>query len=59
MYAQVSKPRKSSPKVLIQSTNQNGLMFLEVVNIEAIVNQTTPYTKYENKDGVTIEIKRN
>ena len=45
MYAQVSKPRKGSP---------------QVVNNSAIVNQNTPYTKNENKDGVTYaEIKRN
>ena len=61
MYAQVSKPRKGSPQVPVQSANQDGLMYLDVVNNSAIVNQsTTPFTKNENKDGVTYaEIKRN
>ena len=59
MYAQVSKPRKGSPLVPVQSANQDGLMYLEVDNNTAIVNQNTPYTKNENKDGVTYaEIKR-
>ena len=53
MYAQVSKPRKGSPQVPVQSANEDGLMFLDVVNNSAIVNQsTTPFTKKENKDGV-------
>nr|XP_022291782.1 uncharacterized protein LOC111103071 isoform X2 [Crassostrea virginica] len=60
MYAQVSKPRKGSPQVPVQAANQDGLMYLEVVNNSAIVNQNNPYTKNENKDGVTYaEIKRN
>ncbi|XP_078318152.1 uncharacterized protein LOC111104438 [Crassostrea virginica] len=60
MYAQVSKPRKGSPQVPVQSANQDGLMYLEVVNNSAIVNQNTPYTMNENKDGVTYaEIKHN
>nr|XP_022294164.1 uncharacterized protein LOC111104478 [Crassostrea virginica] len=60
MYAQVSKPRKGSPQVPVQSAHQDGLMYLEVVNNSAIVNQNQPYTKNENKDGVTYaEIKRN
>ena len=59
MYAQVSKPKKGSPLVPVQSANQDGLMYLEVDNNTAIVNQNTPYTKNENKDGVTYaEIKR-
>ena len=60
MYAQVSKPRKGSPQVPVQSANQDGLMYLDVVNNSAIVNQNTPCTKNENKDGITYaEIKRN
>ena len=60
MYAQVSKPRKGSPQVPVQSAKQDGLMYLEVVNNSAIVNQNNPYKKNENKDGVTYaEIKRN
>nr|XP_022294418.1 uncharacterized protein LOC111104648 isoform X2 [Crassostrea virginica]XP_022294419.1 uncharacterized protein LOC111104648 isoform X2 [Crassostrea virginica] len=59
MYAQVSKPRKGSPQVPVQSANQDGLMYLEVVNNSAIVDQNTPYIKNESKDGVTYtEIKR-
>nr|XP_022294108.1 uncharacterized protein LOC111104438 isoform X2 [Crassostrea virginica] len=59
VYAQVSKPRKGSPQVPVQSANQDRLMNLEVDNNTAIVNQNTPYTKNENKDGVTYaEIKR-
>ena len=60
MYAQVSKPRKGSPQVPVQSANQEELMYLEVVNNSAIVNQNTPCTKNENKDGITYaEIKHN
>ena len=60
VYAQVSKPRKGSPQVPVQSANQDGLMYLEVVNNSAIVNQNTPCTKNENKDGITYaEIKHN
>nr|XP_022295343.1 uncharacterized protein LOC111105375 [Crassostrea virginica] len=59
-YAQVSKPRKGSTQVPVQPANQDGLMYLEVVNNSAIVNENNPYTKNENKDGVTYaEIKRN
>ena len=59
MYAQVSRPRKGFTQVPVQSTNQDGLMYLEVDNKTAIVNQNTPYTKNKNKDGVTYaEIKR-
>ncbi|XP_078326633.1 uncharacterized protein LOC111103071 [Crassostrea virginica] len=32
MYALVSKPRKGSPLVPVQSANQDGLMYLDVVN---------------------------
>nr|XP_022294815.1 uncharacterized protein LOC111104931 [Crassostrea virginica] len=49
MYAQVSKPRKVSTQVPVQSANQDGLIYLEVDNNAAIVNQNTPYTKNENK----------
>ena len=60
MYAQVSKPRKVSTQVPVQSANQDGLIYLEVDNNAAIVNQNTPYTKNENKNGVMYaEIKRN
>ncbi|XP_078326535.1 uncharacterized protein LOC111105461 isoform X2 [Crassostrea virginica] len=55
MYAQVSKPRKGSPQVPVQSANQNGLMYLDVVNNSAIVDQNTPYTMNENKDGMTYD----